>query len=184
MNRWSVQAGLISNRELCDYIKKFDGARPVETLLGDPSIAGRFFYTSDLSSVNFVRRSGQISSTLETLLTHVDDPAKTVVMSCAEAAKQSIKCRLTDAGPVEVPVTLQTFKEALAGNGVSCDIGQIRLIGLEDHMKRYVVEYLCANQAKSAIAFIPLAGNSNPYESLDCATALSNRDVTCTFSSN
>jgi hypothetical protein len=110
--------------------------------------------------------------------------AKTVVMSCAEAAKQSIKCRLTDAGPVEVPVTLQTFKEALAGNGVSCDIGQIRLIGQEDHMKRYVVEYLCANQAKSAIAFIPLAGNSNPYESLDCATALSNRDVTCTFSSN
>lgn len=110
--------------------------------------------------------------------------AKTVVMSCAEAAKQSIKCRLTDAGPVEVPVTLQTFKEALAGNGVSCDIGQIRLIGQEDHMKRYVVEYLCANQAKSAIAFIPLAGNSNPYESLDCATALSNRDVTCTFGSN
>jgi hypothetical protein len=110
--------------------------------------------------------------------------AKTVVMSCAEAAKQSIKCRLTDAGPVEVPVTLQTFKEALAGNGVSCDIGQIRLIGQEDHMKRYVVEYICANQAKSAIAFIPLAGNSNPYESLDCATALSNRDVTCTFSSN
>jgi hypothetical protein len=110
--------------------------------------------------------------------------AKTVVMSCAEAAKQSIKCRLTDTGPVEVPVTLQTFKEALARNGVTCDIGQIRLIGQEDHLKRYVVEYICANQAKSAIAFIPLAGNSNPYESLDCAAALSNRDVACTFRSN
>jgi hypothetical protein len=107
--------------------------------------------------------------------------AKTVVTSCAEAAKQSIKCRLTDAGPVEVPVTLQTFKAALAQNGVTCDIAQIRLIGQEDHLKRYVVEYICANQAKSAIAFLPLAGNSNPYESLDCATALSHRDVACTF---
>jgi hypothetical protein len=107
--------------------------------------------------------------------------ANTVVMSCAEAVKQSIKCRLTDAGPVEVPVTLQTFKEALAHNGVTCDIGKIRLIGQEDHLKRYVVEYICANQANAAIAFIPLAGNSNPYESLDCATALSRRDVACTF---
>jgi hypothetical protein len=107
--------------------------------------------------------------------------ANTVVMSCAEAAKQNIKCRLTDPGPVEVPVTLQTFKEALAHNGVTCDIGKIRLIGQEDHLKRYVVEYICANQANAAIAFIPLAGNSNPYESLDCATALSRRDVTCTF---
>ena len=69
----AVQAGLNSNRALCDYIKKFDGGRPVETLLGDPSIEGRFFYTNDLSSVNFVRRSEKISDTLETLLMHVDD---------------------------------------------------------------------------------------------------------------
>jgi hypothetical protein len=106
------------------------------------------------------------------------------VMSCAEAAKESIKCRLTDPGAVEVPVTLQTLKEALARNGVACDVGQIRLIGQEDHLKRYVVEYICANQAKSAIAFVPLAGNSNRYESLDCAAALSHRDVACTFGSN
>lgn len=108
-------------------------------------------------------------------------PANSVVMSCAEAAKQNIKCRLTDAGPVEVPVTLQTFKEALAHNGVTCEIAKIRLIGQEDHLKRYVVEYICVNQANAAIAFIPLAGNSNPYESLDCATALSRRDVACTY---
>jgi hypothetical protein len=110
--------------------------------------------------------------------------AKTVVMSCSEAAKQSIKCRLTDAGPVEVPVTLQTFKEALARNGVTCDIAKIRLIGQEDHLKRYVVEYTCADKSNAAIAFIPLPGNSNPYESLDCATALSHRDLACTFESN
>jgi hypothetical protein len=110
--------------------------------------------------------------------------AKTVVMTCAEAAKQSIKCRLTDVGPIEVPVTMETFKEALAHNGVTCAIGQIRLIGQEDHLKRYVVEYACADQGGAAVAFIPLPGNSNPYESLDCPTALSRRDVACTFEPN
>ena len=70
----AVRAGLKSNRALCDYLKKFDCGRPVETLLGAPSIAGRFFYTDDLANVNFERRPKPISATLETLLTHVDDP--------------------------------------------------------------------------------------------------------------
>jgi hypothetical protein len=97
--------------------------------------------------------------------------AKTIAMSCADAAKQGIKCRLTDPGPIETPVTLDTFKGALAQNGVSCNIGKIRLIGQEDHLRRYVVEYLCADQAAGMVAFIPLPGNTNPYEALDCSTA-------------
>ncbi len=97
--------------------------------------------------------------------------AKTTVMSCAEAAKQGIKCRLTDSGPVETPVTLDTFKGALAQNGVACKIDQLRTIGQEDHRKRYVVEYLCAAAAAGKVAFIPLQGNTNPYESLDCSAA-------------
>ena len=105
--------------------------------------------------------------------------AATLVMSCAEAATQGIKCKMTDAGPVETPVTTQTFKEALARNGVTCSVGQIRLVGQEDHLKRYVVEYLCADQPQGTVAYIPLPGNSNPYESQDCATALSQRGVVC-----
>jgi hypothetical protein len=107
--------------------------------------------------------------------------AKTVVMTCAEAAKQSIKCRMTDPGPAEAAVTMQTFKEALARNGVTCTIGPIKLIGQEDHLKRYVVEYACSDQGSATVAFIPLAGNSNPYESLDCATAFSRHDVICSL---
>lgn len=98
--------------------------------------------------------------------------AETTVTSCADAAEQGIKCRLTDAGPVEPRVTSDTFKEALAQHGVSCQIGQVRLIGQEDHLKRYVVEYRCADQAAGAgVAFIPLEGNTNPYEAMDCAAA-------------
>jgi hypothetical protein len=110
--------------------------------------------------------------------------AKTVVMSCNEAAKQGIKCKLTDPGPAEVPVTMQSFKEALARNGVTCNIGQIRLVGQEDHLKRYVVEYLCADRAAGTVALIPLAGNTNPYESLDCATALADRGVACSLAAH
>jgi hypothetical protein len=106
--------------------------------------------------------------------------AKVTVTNCADAAKQGIKCRLTNSGPVEVPVTLDTFKTALAEHGVPCKIEQIRMIGQEDHLKRYVVEYRCADQA-ARVAFLPLPGNSNPYESIDCAAAAADHQVTCQF---
>ena len=74
LKEWpAVQAGLKSNRALCDYLQRFDCGRPVETLLGAPSIAGRFFYTDDLTGVNFERKAESLSATLETLLKHVDD---------------------------------------------------------------------------------------------------------------
>jgi hypothetical protein len=108
--------------------------------------------------------------------------AKTTVASCADAAKQGIKCRLTDGGPVEIPVTLETFKGALAQHGVSCNIAQLRMIGQESHLKRYVVEYRCADQPAGKVAFIPLQGNANPYESMDCTDA-ANRQMPCQFTS-
>jgi hypothetical protein len=92
------------------------------------------------------------------------------VMSCTDAAGQGLKCRLTDVPQVEAPVTADTFKAALARNGVSCRVDQVRMIGQEDHRKRYVVEYRCADQP-GGVAFIPLEGNTNPYESLECPAA-------------
>ncbi len=103
------------------------------------------------------------------------------VNSCADAAKQGIKCRLIDPGPVETAVTLETFKTALAQHGVACKIDPIRMIGQEDHLKRYVVEYRCADGSAGAVAFLPLQGNTNPYESIDCKTAASEHGVTCEF---
>jgi hypothetical protein len=86
LKNWpAVQAGLKSDRALCDYIEKFDCGRPVETLLGDASIAGRFFYTDDLANVNFVRKSERISATLEKLLMLVDatDPPAIFIQSAS-----------------------------------------------------------------------------------------------------
>ena len=69
----AVKAGLQSPRAICDYLKGFDGGRPVETLSGDPAIRGRFFYSEDMAGLNFERRPEKISSTLERLLKHIDD---------------------------------------------------------------------------------------------------------------
>jgi Cupin-like domain len=64
----AVKAGSISARALCDYLRRFDHGRPVEALFGSPAIRGRFFYGDDLTTLNFERRSAQVSDLLETLL--------------------------------------------------------------------------------------------------------------------
>jgi hypothetical protein len=69
----AVQAGLRSAQALSDYIKTFDQGRPVETLFGDPSIRGRFFYGDDLASLNFERKTATVSSSLDLLLSHLGD---------------------------------------------------------------------------------------------------------------
>jgi hypothetical protein len=129
----SVQAGLNSNQALCDYIKKFDCGRPVETLFGDPSIGGRFFYTDDLSSVNFVRKSEKISATLETLLRHVDDvePPAIFIQSASVPdflPKFSNENAIDLAGPAAIPriwvgnsITVTTHYDI--SDNIACVVG-------------------------------------------------------------
>jgi hypothetical protein len=102
------------------------------------------------------------------------------VLTCLDAAKQGLKCRLTDAGPVSAPVTAQTFRDALKRNGISCEPTQMRTIGRESVDKRYVVEVQCPEQPKGLVAFIPLEGNTNQFESIDCAAAVE-REIVCKF---
>jgi hypothetical protein len=99
--------------------------------------------------------------------------AVTTVMTCKEAAEKGIQCRLTDAGPVAKPVTMDTFKEALVANGMTCSASQSRLIGQENERKRYVVEFLCPEHPQGLVAFIPIGDNKNSFESVDCAKAIS-----------
>jgi hypothetical protein len=108
-------------------------------------------------------------------------PGASNIMSCVEAAARGIKCLLTDAGPVKAPITTDTLRAALAQNGVSCKIDQLRLVGQEEVRKRYVVEYRCAEQHASMVAFVPLEGNTSIYDAIDCATAAKS-GVTCSLS--
>ena len=106
---------------------------------------------------------------LSTALPGWDVP--TSAMSCADAAQLGIKCKLTDAGPVVAKPTKEDFIAALAHNNVACDVKDLHLVGRETVQKRYVVEFQCPQQPKGLVAFIPLAGNTNKFETRDCASA-------------
>lgn len=104
----------------------------------------------------------------------------TQVLGCADAARQGLKCKLTESAPADDSPTLDTFKEALARHGVTCNIDRIRQVGQEQVRKRYVVEFSCAGQSTGTVAFIPLPGNSYAYESADCAAAVL-RGIACQY---
>jgi len=103
--------------------------------------------------------------------------ASVVVVDCQEAIRAGIKCSLT---AVAMPVTLQTFRDALKDHAVDCAPAQVRYIGRESLGQRYVVEVQCPQQPKGLVAFIPLQGNPKPFETLDCSAAAA-RSVQCTL---
>ncbi|WP_420136626.1 cupin-like domain-containing protein [Sphingomonas sp.] len=61
--RGSVDGGIA-------YLKRFDrpNAEPVSAILGEPTIDGRFFYTPDVTGLNFVRGQTPIAPFLDRLL--------------------------------------------------------------------------------------------------------------------
>jgi hypothetical protein len=104
--------------------------------------------------------------------------AEVSVIGCQEAAKRGLKCHLTDGGAVTSPVTLQAFRDALKQNEVNCEPTNMRIIGRESVDKRYVVEVTCQEQPNGLVAFIPVAGNTNKFEAIDCAAAVE-RQIRC-----
>ncbi|MGA7712512.1 MAG: hypothetical protein WCA81_11465 [Rhizomicrobium sp.] len=102
-----------------------------------------------------------------------------IVVSCHNSALQGIACKMSDNG--ELPPTIQDFKAALAQHNVRCDATDVRSIGKQTESKRHVVEFLCPQQQPGGlVAFIPLNGNTAPFEAVDCATAAKQR-ISCTL---
>ena len=56
-------------------------------------------------------------------------------------------------------------------------------IGQQTASKRYVVEFQCPEQPKGLVAFIPLNGNTAPFETLDCAAA-AKKGAACKLTAN
>lgn len=57
------------------YLKTFVTPRPVTAVVGQPDIAGRFFYTADLRALNFERGTSPLAPFLDRLLRDADHPA-------------------------------------------------------------------------------------------------------------
>ena len=90
------------------------------------------------------------------------------------SVKEGIKCALT---AVNMPVTLQTFRDAIKGHSVDCEPAEIRYVGRETKGRRYVVEMQCPQQPKGLVAFIPLEGNPKPFETVDCPPPSRGRSI-------
>ena len=64
----AVAAGRVSDEIMADYLMSLDAGRPVTALHGGSEIGGRFFYTDDLSALNFRRRAVPLGEALSALL--------------------------------------------------------------------------------------------------------------------
>ena len=101
------------------------------------------------------------------------------VTDCHASAMQGIICKLAHVEGAPI-VTIQTFKDAVAQRGVSCEASNVRVIGQQNISKRYVAEFQCSEHPEGLIAYIPLEGNSAPFETIDCAAA-AKRGLKCTL---
>jgi hypothetical protein len=69
VNDWPmVQAAEKGFDSAAQYLMSFDNHAPVYTIVGEPEIQGRFFYSNDLKNVNFQRSQGAVTAVLEQLL--------------------------------------------------------------------------------------------------------------------
>ncbi|MDH7970776.1 cupin-like domain-containing protein [Sphingomonas sp. AR_OL41] len=64
----AVQAACSSDEAIVDYAKRFSHAAAFPAIVGEPSIKGRFFYTDDLTALNFTRGQSPLDPFLDRLL--------------------------------------------------------------------------------------------------------------------
>jgi hypothetical protein len=69
----AVRAARESTQALVNFVRSFDKGAQAPIIEGPPSIEGHLFYLEDMSALNFERRPGGISATLDRLLSHSSD---------------------------------------------------------------------------------------------------------------
>lgn len=77
----AVAAARAGDDAIVAYLSREPSARPVKAIAAAPSEGGRFFYTPDLTRLNFVRGSGRFEAFLKDLLSaasHPEPPAMAV----------------------------------------------------------------------------------------------------------
>ena len=70
-----------SDRDVTDYLRRFDGGVPVVASIGAPENRGRVFYNDDVSAMNFDKHDTQLAWVLEQLDAQTPgEPSSTVYM--------------------------------------------------------------------------------------------------------
>lgn len=68
-----VAAGRRGTAEAMAYLRRFDAGRPVVAYSGPPAIGGRFFYTDDLTALNFSAERATLGNCLDRIAATLDD---------------------------------------------------------------------------------------------------------------
>lgn len=75
VGQWpAVEAARRSPHDLKEYLAAFDVGLRVEAFVGDPAIAGKYYYTADLKGFNFQRQELKFLEALERMLWSLDQP--------------------------------------------------------------------------------------------------------------
>ena len=70
----AVQAALRSPAAFKDYVLQFDNGGQMEAFLGEPRIAGKYYYSDDLKGFNFERKRMSFADALDTIVSTLDRP--------------------------------------------------------------------------------------------------------------
>jgi hypothetical protein len=75
VSNWlAVEAAHAGDRAIVEYLCREPATRPVGAIAASPAEQGRFFYTEDLTRLNFVRGQGRIETFLQDLLSAATMP--------------------------------------------------------------------------------------------------------------
>lgn len=82
----AVAAAAQGNEAMARYIARFDRGRPADVMIGQPAIDGRYFYSDDMTGLNFHRQQVPITALLGELLRLGDAPDPPALYAGAAAA--------------------------------------------------------------------------------------------------
>ncbi len=80
VGQWPVvQAGNRSPGDFRDYLSQFDAGGQTEAFIGEPRIAGKYYYNDDFKGFNFERRRMRFSEALGAIVSTLDRPDASTV---------------------------------------------------------------------------------------------------------
>jgi len=71
---WPAVQASASVAVLRDYLGRFDAGLEMEAFIGEPRIAGKYYYTDDLKAFNFERRTMRLGAALDEMIANLDQP--------------------------------------------------------------------------------------------------------------
>jgi hypothetical protein len=71
---WPVVKATASAAVFRDYVGRFDAGLEMEVFIGEPQIAGKYYYTDGLEGFNFKRQAMRLGAALDRMVASLDQP--------------------------------------------------------------------------------------------------------------